>query len=465
VNPPLFGRRERQLPQPVTRDQHLGRQALWPVERTLRAMSIFDEFTPPWLCEPAGRGVKVYLPPWRYLSGGERAMIVGAVSSRAGIENPTATWRTSGASPCVVITERPRVPDAVAWSRVTDMMRDASPSRPLVGLSANGRPVFADLEADSPHIAVSAGSGAGKSVLVRCLAAQTLYHGGGLVVLDFKRSSHRWCQGLPGVLYARDVADIHAALVAVGDEANRRNVASDTNPDVGPPLLVVAEEMNATIMKLTWYWEQARAKGDPKTSPAISALRDVLFMGRAVRVNAVAIAQQLSARSIGGGEARENFATRLLARATDNAWAMLAPQIRPLPPRSRTPGRWHLVVGDDCTEVQVPFGTDAEARLFAMSSPRCLMSQPVEISGPPVVEQLSHVPADATPVGLREAIPMLPGPPMSLAALRKASQRGGGFPAPVGRVNGTDVWELAALCGWRRERLAAQVVRTGEGTG
>ncbi|MGW3627210.1 hypothetical protein [Streptomyces sp. NPDC000880] len=50
-------------------------------------------------------------------------------------------------------------------------------------------------------------------------------------------------------------------------------------------------EMLATMKQLARYWEKARQQGDPKTSPTIEALAEILFMGRQVRLHIRRVAQ------------------------------------------------------------------------------------------------------------------------------------------------------------------------------
>lgn len=452
----LFGK-QKPLPAAMTKDDWIDRHELWPTERTILAtLPVFYEFKRSPMIERVPGGIRVWLPPWTHWNAGLKRQLVDIVASRLGVDDPVASWRTKGAEPSVTIRARPKVPPTVLWREVTELIAATSDTRPLLGLGVGGRPVYLDLELDSPHLAISAGTGAGKSVLAATVLTQALHRGAVAVVIDVKRHSHRWCYGLPGVAYARDIRDCHDALVAVGEEARRRNVVSDDpSADVGPRMIVLVEELNSTITQLGWFWESTRAKGDPKTSPAIVALREVLFMGRAVRVNLIAIAQQLSARAIGGGESRENLGTRALARATDRSWAMLAPQITPIPPRSRIPGRWHVVTGDDVAEVQVAFATDQEARAYARAGV-VSQSQPPAIQGPDREKRLGHVAPGATPVGLREALPLLPGLEMSLAAIRKARERDPRFPQPLGGVNGAAVYDLAELARWKAGRDAAR---------
>ncbi|MGW5578132.1 helicase HerA domain-containing protein [Micromonospora chokoriensis] len=81
-----------------------------------------------------------------------------------------------------------------------------------LGQGAGDRPVTLSLRDDSPHIAVSAGSGAGKSVLAEPVAVQVLARGGRVVILD-RKGSHSWALGLAGVDYCAKPAQMHDALV------------------------------------------------------------------------------------------------------------------------------------------------------------------------------------------------------------------------------------------------------------
>lgn len=101
-----------------------------------------------------------------------------------------------------------------------------------------------------------------------------LHHGSRVFVLDTKRISHLWARGLPRVTCCADVADIHDQLIALGIEGRRRTRVADelgigADPKaIGPRLLILLEEVNATMKQLARYWERIREAGDPKVSPA-----------------------------------------------------------------------------------------------------------------------------------------------------------------------------------------------------
>ncbi|MFE7216387.1 hypothetical protein ACFU93_42390 [Streptomyces sp. NPDC057611] len=202
-----------------------------------------------------------------------------------------------------------------------------------------------------------------------------LHHGSRVFILGTKRISHPWANGLPGVTYCRDIADIHDALVELGLQGRHRvrvagELGIDADPDaIGPRLLILLEEINATKKQLARYWEKIRESGDPNVSPAVDALNEILYMGRQVRMHVLLVAQSATARALGGPEVREQFATRILARYIVNAWRMLAPEIHPAPKSTKHHGRAQVVIGGTARETQVLFFADAEAREWATSGP------------------------------------------------------------------------------------------------
>ncbi|MEV8396006.1 MULTISPECIES: helicase HerA domain-containing protein [unclassified Streptomyces] len=73
----------------------------------------------------------------------------------------------------------------------------------LTGLGAGKTKVSVDLDAESPHVLISAGTGGGKSTILRCITCQFIHNGAHAYVPDFKRISHTWARGVPGRRRAR----------------------------------------------------------------------------------------------------------------------------------------------------------------------------------------------------------------------------------------------------------------------
>ena len=96
-------------------------------------------------------------------------------------------------------------------------------------------------------------------------------------------------QGLPNVINAHDIPDLHMALAWLGRELDRRTRAAYASANgtgrvhgsVGPRIIVVAEELNFGMPGLKNHWHEIRSKEDPKKSPALQGLSDLSCAGRA----------------------------------------------------------------------------------------------------------------------------------------------------------------------------------------
>ncbi|MGW4161959.1 pRL2-11 [Streptomyces sp. NPDC004788] len=442
-------------------------------------------------------------------------LVVDIITTKLALEGVTFSWHLAGRETYVTVKKTRKPPAKAAFKdpKIREIVAAAKESAPVIGIGSAGRIVTVDLDAESPHILVNASTGGGKSVTLRCIACQMLHHGSLVFVLDTKRISHPWASGLPGVTYCRDIADIHDQLIALGIEGRRRtrvadDLGIDADPkDIGPRLLILLEEVNATMKQLARYWEKTRESGDPKVSPAVDALNEILYMGRQLRMHVLLVAQSATARALGGPEAREQFSTRILARYSVNAWRMLAPEVHPAPKSTKHHGRAQVVSGGSARETQILFFTEAEAREWATTgkpAPPAVGAQPgpVQLQKPPAdsltdawstpapdLPPASELPADRgaladagsltpapaadpggptdqTPppptapgdddqaVGLREAAEHhLPG--ITLAALRFARANDPAFPDPVDKRGAELLYRVGDLKKWARNRPRA----------
>lgn len=432
-------------------------RGVWVVQRVVRPVtSRLGKLLPP---NPhAGPSIRIdtQVP---YLTPDQRAY-VSAVRAAKMPSDLVESWNQIGRHARARYTLRRRPPAKCGYADLAARLPDLAEWEFFLGLGVDG-PTVVSLHDDSPHLALSAGSGAGKSVLAALVAVQVLARGGYVVILD-RKGSHRWALGLSGVDYCTTAAQMHNALVrlaALADERNTLAFHEDEGWDPGPRVLVVAEELNATFAQLRDHWDAVRAKGEAKVSPAVKAFRNLLFMGRSAKVNVLAVAQMLSANTTGGPETRENFGIRCLARYTVNNWKMLVPEAA-MPRSSRTLGRWQVVVAGVATETQVCFLTAAQARLLvAKMSPAS--------RGPGDISQVTAIKGDRAGAGTPEPV----DPLAELVTLRQAVDRGlvhGQYeaakkrmqrsttaPAPAGKDGNAHVYRIGDLIAWIESEMVS----------
>ncbi|MEV3898486.1 hypothetical protein [Streptomyces anulatus] len=233
-------------------------------------------------------------------------LVADLIVKKLALENVSFTWRRAGKDTHVIVKKRKVPPKKLGLSDpgVREILAKMPESAPLIGLGSGRKKVSVDLDADSPHVLISAGTGGGKSTILRAICCQFVHNGALAYVLDFKRISHTWARGVPGVTYCRDIGEIHDALVHLAQEGRHRLTLAEQLADdvlekepwrVGPRPVILLEEVNATMAQLKRYWSKIRESGDPKESPAIDALAQILFMGRQVRLHVLLVAQSASA--------------------------------------------------------------------------------------------------------------------------------------------------------------------------
>jgi len=140
-----------------------------------------------------------------------RDLVADLITQKLALEGVTFSWNPAGRTPYVVVKKTRKPPAKAAFKdpRVRELVAKAPESAPVIGIGTSGKTVSVDLDADSPHILVNASTGGGKSVTLRCITCQMLHNGSQAYILDFKRISHPWARGIPGVTYCADIADIH----------------------------------------------------------------------------------------------------------------------------------------------------------------------------------------------------------------------------------------------------------------
>jgi len=357
---------------------------------------------------PGGGKVEIMLPTG--FSGGmeaKRRVIEKTTAAKLGMLDPIFDWQVSGRHPRLIVSAPPVPPKVAPLRDYRELLLSTTEEyRPVLGVSAVargeqlGQLVSAEMIEASPHMALSAGTGAGKSMLMRAIIMQALHWGWSVIILDWKAESHEWAKGLPGVTYVTTEQGIHETGERIGQEVDIRKALPKEERSKRPRVMVIREEWNMTAALLQRYWENLRSTAEPeerktmpRRSPALTGFESLDFAGRAFGLFDFLAAQRMSNRVFNGNtDARENFMIRIMARYTPQTFKMLIPEVK-LIRKPKELGRWLVWANDEITHVQALLITDEEAREFALSGAPNAISP---FSTGEVLHETQHQRLDAT---------------------------------------------------------------------
>ena len=215
------------------------------------------------------------------------------------------------------------------------------------------------IEVDSPSHLYLAGETCiptHNSNLAAFLLLQEMMRGSLIFNLDPKWISHLWLQGLPNVINAHEVPDLHLALAWLGE-----NCCAAPKPPTTPPAAPAgsaatsAPASSSSARNSTTACRASRTTGarirtkeDPKQSPAIAALSALSCAGRASDIHELLIAQLLTVESTGVKDStiRTNAGIKAMTRSDGPGWDMAVGKHIPMPAQTTIPGRIQLVTGE-----------------------------------------------------------------------------------------------------------------------
>jgi hypothetical protein len=349
--------------------------------------------------EQNGKPVVISLPSSFSMEEAARKRLVNACAERLGMKEMLASWQLEGEHPQLLLSAPNPPPKLVRPADVARELAAAEEYTFVLGRTA-GEVLTVSLKEDAPHLAVSAGSGAGKSELIKGMVAQALHWGWSALILDYKGESQEWAEGLPGVRYVRNVAGLHDAMVSIGEEIEHRRLMSKEERARCGRVLVVSEEWSITATLLKEYWDELRSMAEPEEkrtmplrSPAITAGMKLNFAGRSLGFSQLMVAIRFSARvTNGNADLRESFSVKFLARYSPQTVKMLAPDVKPFPRRDNTPGRWVAVNGDVAVMYTGVLWSDEEAQEYAQGG----QPSPASTFGRRMVDTVVPATIDAT---------------------------------------------------------------------
>jgi hypothetical protein len=280
--------------------------------------------------------------------------------------------------PFIEFAPSPSPPKSLSFKEMRAVLDSGKPNEIIIGKGTHNRTVTIELDAESPHVAISMGTGGGKSALLRVIVSYLIHHGVTRIdIVDPKRVSHDWAKGIPGVHIHRTMAEQMAAISAFRKrmEVRYEELGDDAEREFPREVLVI-EEQNSWMSYAKTYWDDYRNELDSqqrgkvsKANPAISDLAYILFQGRQARMNVISVFQSMSASAAGGRDLRENYGAKILARYSPQTWTMLV-GTRPIPRSSRIPGRARYVLGDEDREIQMILVSAEDAKAYALETAR-----------------------------------------------------------------------------------------------
>ena len=366
------------------------------------------------------RGVTLELPAGWPSDAKDEQKLAAIVGAKAAIESPKVTWRRDGPVPLLVLRHSPPPPDYVTMERLLPELKSLKWHELLLGVGKNEELVTASMATDSPHIAITAGTGGTKSNLGGWLLFQMLLRGAIGLALDAKRRlSYPWILKdenrrlvqLPNVAYAHTVAQLHVGMSWLSEELDRRgdvafagmDTRGQVHANVGPEFFGLAEELNLAVPRLRLYHQENRGPGGPTRSPAFTGLGETAFAGRQVRMHLILIGQMLTAEVTGSKDSsvRSQCGIKLLTRYELALWKMMCGDV-PMPSSPTQVGRFQAVTASGVREVQTPELDPVMARELVLAGDVGELPATIPLSlvtGIPEVARMASSPADVTGSG------------------------------------------------------------------
>lgn len=340
-------------------------------------------------------------------------------ASRIVHERLLGEWRHTRAerSPYFLrFTHKPAPPRFVAFEDVAEIMLHGHGDarglwQPFLGLGTEGEhgPEVVSLNFDGHvvHLGISAGTGAGKSTLMRILATQFAIRSNGtarMAYIDVK-GDYEGMESIPGMKVYNNIGDIDSldGIYKMWDVISwyKRELDARRKGKRGPkegwePLVLFNDEQNAFGKFSRQAWEAIRDKSDPKIPPVWQDMYLLGVMGRSFKIRMINAYQVMSAQATGGGNAqdgaelRRQFGNKLLARFDPSMWDSLV-GTRPRGQSSDIPGRWlHVNNAGLARAVQLPIFEPQNVAELCSAAGLDLPGLPSPESVPDAIGPASH---------------------------------------------------------------------------
>ncbi|MFF2696697.1 hypothetical protein ACFVRW_23735, partial [Bacillus subtilis] len=236
-----------------------------------------------------------------------------------------------------------------------------------LGLDDNHQALIRKMAGETPHWAMSVGTGGGKSAKLQWLAVQMIMKRGTIIGVDPKMVSLKPLRGIPGVhLYSdpQNGIDMRRVIDWVAEVAVARFYEKEQGLRASfDPIYLILEESNELAVLLKQVWENVRIKtGEDKESAADPIWREsigkILRLGRDANIHIIAVFQDFKDNEFGGVSLVPLFRLKALGNYEERQWKRLFGSV-PMPPSQDKAGRMAVVAEGKAVRYQVPFTMDA----------------------------------------------------------------------------------------------------------
>ncbi|MFJ3914476.1 hypothetical protein [Streptomyces vinaceus] len=381
----------RYKPKPPTDAERYG-PAIWTLLR--EDLGLPEEEDPAqWLLLPellAAPDARIVVRlPWTFRGSDlEKMNLLALFNSRLPGEWSPRRWDFTSQHHSVVLGHKPPpappkpepvCPDRVGFfdPDIQEAIAQTKKGQVVIGKDAFGQIIIKELgDGETPHWALSVGTGGGKSAFSQMVIAQLIRQGYHIIAVDVKRVSVENYKNVPGVHIYNDPnapQDMRRAIDWFKDEIDARTaVKEEERATEFPGLLLLVEESNefADISR-EWWDDNRKAKADEfgpaerAADPIWGTVASGARLGRFVHGNILAVFQDLRDQALGGKGLRNLFRLKFMGNYNTNQWKNVI-GTTPVPDSVDKAGRMMIVEGNSQYWVQTCFAEPEELTAWAL---------------------------------------------------------------------------------------------------
>ncbi|MER7659815.1 hypothetical protein [Streptomyces albidoflavus] len=371
--------------------------------------------------------------PWTWRgSEGDRENLSALVNSRlpgewvarVSLTGETFTAVYTHKPPPKPPAPEPTPPDSVDFfdAEIQEAIANCKRGQIVIGRDAFGQIITKSMgEGETPHWALSVGTGGGKSAFCQMVIAQLIAQGYYILAADVKRVSVANYIGVVGCYIYNDPMnpqDMRAGIDWFKEEIAARSAVSEVDPTAEfPGILCLIEEANEFADVSREWWDDNRktraddfGPADRAADPVWGTVASGARLGRHVYGNILAVFQDLRDQALGGKGLRNLFRLKFMGNFNKNSWDNVV-GTKPVPESLDKAGRMMIVEGNAQYWVQTLYGTPDALRAWAIEARERtafvegagLYGTPPKPSPKTLPRLLQGVSRDKLPEGLRGA--------------------------------------------------------------